>query len=232
MALRRLFRWLIGGGRERLDAAVRQRMVLWNQSLPKGPMKVVLQEVGENPVEAVKAVHRLTGLDLHEAAVLVARLLPFTIMEGVSVETAEAARDLLVSLGAAVEVIDMSPCKERPQQAKKPAWESVVSLPDAVAEVGDKGSYVVVLEDVGLLSERIGQIVQQLTGWTMAEVETAVSQLPYPLFLDLSEEDAYRVQQELQMFGAVVSVLPWEIYECSSPNPRSADADQPEAPVA
>ncbi|MCP4424569.1 MAG: hypothetical protein GY803_08770, partial [Chloroflexi bacterium] len=64
-----------------------------------------------------------------------------------------------------------------------------------------------------LMPDRIAQIVSRLTGWEREEAETAVADLPQPLFLGVTEAVAHKAQRDLQMLGAVADVLRWDEYD-------------------
>ena len=69
----------------------------------KTDFNVVLQEVGPNKVQVIKAVRELTGLGLKEAKDLVDGA-PKNVKEGVSKADAEAAMKKLVDAGAKAEL--------------------------------------------------------------------------------------------------------------------------------
>jgi len=73
---------------------------------PTGPMQafdVVLTDAGPSSIRAVMAVKQITKLGLHETQHLV-NSVPTTILTGVSQDEAELARDVLLDLGATVEL--------------------------------------------------------------------------------------------------------------------------------
>ncbi len=68
----------------------------------KTEFDVVLKEIGPKKINVIKEVRALTGLGLREAKAAVDELA--TIMEAVSKEAAEEAKEKLEAVGAVVEV--------------------------------------------------------------------------------------------------------------------------------
>ena len=64
---------------------------------------VVLQEIGMQKIQVIKAVHELTGLGLRESKEVVDSA-PSTVLKGVSKEQAEAAKKRLEEVGATIEI--------------------------------------------------------------------------------------------------------------------------------
>ncbi len=204
---------------ERPDTAVRRRLAAINQTKPHGSVTVVLTDVGPKKISAVTAVRKVTGLNLEDVLTLVETMLPIPILTHVDRDTAEIARKLIEAMGASVRLVETASAKPVPanrQQKRDPDQKSKtinatpIPLPEPVQAEGD---YVVILQNAGLLPERIAQITRGLTGWGQEETETAVTDLPQPIMLGVSETTAHKAQRELQMLGAVVDVLLWEDYD-------------------
>ena len=215
----------LGGVIERKDTAVRRRLAVVNQDKPRGPVTVILEDMGPKKISAVTAVRKVTNLNIEDALVLAEEMLPFPILTNVDQETAELARDILQAMGAQVRLVGAAtPTKTQPQptrqQQKKTEkdFEMGIAVPMPVPEpVPQEGEYVVVLENAGLIPDRIAQITQRLTGWSREEAAITVSKLPQPILLGVTEEAAFKAQRELQMLGAVVDVLLWNDYDKTSP---------------
>ncbi len=223
----RLFLELLGVVEPR-GQAVQQRLALFNKHQKRGPATVILVDIGSKKISAITAVRKVTGLDLNDAMTLVETLLPLPILTNVDRETAVVARDLLAAMGAEVKLTGMPPTlkktkpqKERPLSEQRPLPEqpqssepiAALPMPETTTITPSEGEYVVVLQGVGLLPERIAQIVANLTGWGQAEVTKTVADLPQPILLGVTQEAGYKAQQELQMLGAVVEVLRWDEYD-------------------
>jgi ribosomal protein L7/L12 len=151
-------------------------------------------------------------------------MLPFPILTNVDQETAELAQDILQTMGARVRLVgSTTPAKtqQRPTRQRQEKLERTVEMGVAVPmpapdPVPQEGEYVVILENAGLMPERIAQITQRLTGWSQEEADITVSKLPQPILLGITEEMAFKAQRELQMLGAVVDVLLWQEYDKDS----------------
>lgn len=211
----------LAGVIERKDTAVRRRLAVVNQQKPRGPVTLILEDMGPKKISAVTAVRKVTNLNLDEALVLAEEMLPFPILSNVDQETAELARDILQAMGARVRLVGSTPAapQRRPtRQAKaEKAPDFGVTIPMPVPEpTPEEGEYVVVLENASLLPERIAQILTRLTGWSQEEAALTVAKLPQPILLGVTEETAFSAQRELQMLGAVVDVLRWDAYDKSS----------------
>lgn len=202
--------------------AVRQRLALFNKHQKRGPVTVILLDIGSKKISAITAVRKLTGLDLNDAMTLVETMLPLPILTNVDQETAVIAREMLEAMGVEVKLTGMPPEKKKPrpkeERSSPPQSEptepiAALPMPETAVAAPSEGEYVVVLQGAGLLPERITQIVANLTGWGQAEAEKAVADLPQPILLGITQEAAYKVQQELQMLSAVVDVLPWDEYD-------------------
>ena len=209
----------LAGVIEKKDTAVRRRLAAINQTKPPGSVTVVLTDVGPKKISAVTAVRKVTGLNLEDVLTLVETMLPIPILTHVDRDTAEIARKLIEAMGASVRLVETSSAKpvpanrrqERdPDQKSKTINATPIPLPEPVQAEGD---YVVILQNAGLLPERISQITRGLTGWGQEETETAVADLPQPILLGVNETAAYKAQRELQMLGAVVDVLLWADYD-------------------
>ncbi len=211
----------LAGVIERKDTAVRRRLAAVNQNKPRGPVTIILEDMGPKKISAVTAVRKVTNLNLGDALILAEEMLPFPILSNVDQETAELARDILQAMGAQVRLVGTAtPAKIKPQPTRQPPektgkeFEMGIALPMPVLEpVVQEGEYVVVLENAGLIPERIAQITQKLTGWSQEEAAITVSKLPQPILLGVTEEAAFKAQRELQMLGAVVDVLLWGDYD-------------------
>jgi large subunit ribosomal protein L7/L12 len=68
------------------------------------------------------------------------------------------------------------------------------------------GPYTVTLTAVGLLEERVAQKLARLTGLELSAAQALLADLPATLLRGVDEATAHRVQQTLQMLGAVVEV--------------------------
>ncbi len=211
----------LAGVIERKDTAVRRRLAAVNQNKPRGPVTIILEDMGPKKISAVTAVRKVTNLNLGDALILAEEMLPFPILSNVDQETAELARDILQAMGAQVRLVGTAtPAKIKPQPTRQPPekaekeFEMGIAVPMPVPEpVAQEGEYVVVLENAGLIPERIAQITQKLTGWSQEEAAITVSKLPQPILLGVTEEAAFKAQRELQMLGAVVDVLLWGDYD-------------------
>lgn len=73
------------------------------EAAEKTSFNVILKEVGEKKIQVIKEVRALTGLGLKEAKDLVDAA-PKPVKEGLSKDEAEAAKKLLESAGAVVEL--------------------------------------------------------------------------------------------------------------------------------
>lgn len=211
----------LAGVIERKDTAVRRRLAAANQQKPRGPVTIILEDMGPKKISAVTAVRKVTNLDLGDTLILAEDMLPFPILSNVDQETAELARDILQAMGAQVRLIGAAapvkaqpqPTRQRPEKADK-GFEMDIAVSGPVPEVVmAEGEYVVVLENAGLIPERIAQITQRLTGWSREEATVTVSKLPQPILLGVTQETAFKAQRELQMLGAVVDVVLWETYD-------------------
>jgi ribosomal protein L7/L12 len=206
---------------ERKDTAVRRRLAAANQNKPRGPVTIILEDMGPKKISAITAVRKVTNLNLEEALILAEEMLPFPILSNVDQETAELARDILQAMGAQVRLIGTAtPAKTKPQPTRQhpgntgKEFEMGIAVPIPVPEpVAQEGEYVVVLENASLLPERVAQILSRLTGWSQEEATITVAKLPQPILLGVTEETAYKAQRELQMLGAVVDVVLWETYD-------------------
>jgi len=69
----------------------------------KTEFNVVLQDIGPQKIQVIKAVRELTGLGLRESKAVVDEA-PGAVLEGVSKEEAEAAKAKLEEVGATVEL--------------------------------------------------------------------------------------------------------------------------------
>ncbi len=201
---------------ESRQQVVRRRLAAVNQAKPRGQVSVILEDIGPKQTSAVIAVRKLTGLNLTDTLTIVNDLLPLAILRQVSPETAVLAQELLESVGAQVRIVGET-AKPAGQPSVKaepliPDAAGVIELAEPAPETGE-GEFVVILNNAGLLPDRIAQIVQALTGWGLGEVMTAVTQPPHPILLGVDEETAFKAQRELQMYGAVVDVLRWDEYD-------------------
>jgi ribosomal protein L7/L12 len=211
----------LSGVVERKDTAVRRRLAAVNQNKPRGPVTVMLEDVGPKKISAVTAVRKVTNLNLEEAFILAEEMLPFPILTNVDQETAELARDILQTMGAQVRLIGAAtPVKAQPpstsqrQEKVDDGFEMGIAIPVPVPEpVPQEGEYVVVLENASLLPERVAQILVRLTDWSQAEAAITVAKLPQPILLGVTQETAFKAQRELQMLGAVVDVLLWKEFD-------------------
>ncbi|MEJ2749943.1 MAG: ribosomal protein L7/L12 [Anaerolineae bacterium] len=211
----------LAGVIERKDTAVRRRLAAVNQSKPRGPVTVVLEEIGPKKISALTAVRKVTNLDLGEAVILAEEMLPFPILSSVDQETAELARDILQAMGAKVRLVGATtPVKTQPQAARprqektETGFEMGIAVPKPALEpAAEEGEYVVVLENATLLPERVAQILSRLTGWSREEADITVAKLPQPILLGVTQETAFKAQRELQMLGAVVDVVLWSEYD-------------------
>jgi large subunit ribosomal protein L7/L12 len=93
------------------------------------------------------------------------------------------------------------------------------------------GPYTVSLTAVGLLEERVAQKLARLTGLELSAAQALLADLPATLLRGVDEATAHRVQQTLQMLGAVVEVR-LETAVASSPpltpsSPAASDAGLP-----
>ncbi len=211
----------LAGVIERKDTAVRRRLAAANQQKPRGPVTIILEDMGPKKISAITAVRKVTGLNLEEALILAEEMLPFPILSNVDQETAELARDILQAMGAQVRLVGTAtpaktkpqPTHQRPEKVEK-EFAMGIAVPMPVPEpVAQEGEYVVVLEDASLLPERVAQILTRLTGWSREEAAITVAKLPQPILLGVTEEVAFKAQRELQMLGAVVDVLLWGDYD-------------------
>lgn len=212
----------LAGVIERKDTAVRRKLATANQQKPRGPVTIVLEDMGPRKISAVTAVRKVTGLNLEDTLTLAEEMLPFPILANVDQETAELARDILQTMGAKVRLVGAAtPAKPPAKAAPRPRPEKVesgfemgITVPMPVPEpVIEEGEYVVVLENASLLPERVAQILTRLTGWSRAEADITVAKLPQPILLGVTQEAAFKAQRELQMLGAVVDVLLWAEYD-------------------
>ncbi|MCP4425252.1 MAG: ribosomal protein L7/L12 [Chloroflexi bacterium] len=198
--------------------ATRQRLALFNKHQKRGPATVILLDIGPKKISAITAVRKITNLDLNDVMTLVDIMLPLPILTNVDVETAVTARELLEAMGAEVKLTGMPQAKveieTKTEAEPEVGVELAASFPMSEVEpVQAGGDFVVVLQGAGLMPDRIAQIVSRLTGWEREEAETAVADLPQPLFLGVTEAVAHKAQRELQMLGAVADVLRWDEYD-------------------
>ncbi|MCB9422587.1 MAG: ribosomal protein L7/L12 [Ardenticatenaceae bacterium] len=209
---------------EKKDTAVRRKLAVINQSKPRGPVTIILEDMGPKKISAVTAVRKVTNLDLGDALILAEEMLPFPILTNVNQETAELTRDILEAMGARVRLVGSTTPARMPAQPSRQRPEKTleqpkigISIPMSVPEpVKEEGDYVVVLENASLLPERVSQILTRLTGWSREEADITVAKLPQPILLGVTEETAFKAQRELQMLGAVVDVLLWADYDKES----------------
>ncbi|MFQ5421439.1 MAG: ribosomal protein L7/L12 [Anaerolineae bacterium] len=204
------------GAIESKEKVVRRRLAVVNQAKPRGKVSVILEDMGPKQTSAVIALRKLTGLNLTDTLTIANEMLPIAILRHVSPETAVLAQEALQSVGAVVGIVG-----ETGQiAAKNPITESrqmldaddVIELAAPEPETGE-GEFVVILNSAGLLPDRIAKILQELTGWRLGEVMTAVTQPPQPILLGVDEDTAFKAQRDLQMYGAVVDVLRWDEYD-------------------
>ena len=212
----------LAGVIERKDTAVRRRLAAANQQKKRGPVTIILEDMGPKKISAVTAVRKVTNLNLEDALTLAEEMLPFPILTNVDRETAELARDILQTMGAQVRLVGSSAAvKPKPTRQSQPEAKVETAVPDMgfvlpmpiLEPAPEEGEYVVVLENASLLPERVAQILTRLTGWSQQEADITVSKLPQPILLGVTQETAFKAQRELQMLGAVVDVLLWEAYD-------------------
>jgi ribosomal protein L7/L12 len=211
----------LAGVIERKDTAVRRRLAAANQQKPRGPVTIVLEDMGPRKISAVTAVRKVTGLNLEDTLTLAEEMLPFPILTNVDRETAELAQDILQTMGAKVRLVGAAAPPKPPAKAARSRPENIeagfemgiaVPMPDPEPVIAE-GEYVVVLENASLLPERVAQILIRFTGWSQEEADITITKLPQPILLGVTQEAAFKVQRELQMLGAVVDVLLWETYD-------------------
>ena len=212
----------LAGVIERKDTAVRRRLAAANQQKKRGPVTIILEDMGPKKIGAVTAVRKVTNLNLEEALILAEDMLPFPILANVDRETAELAQDILQTMGAKVRLVSSgTTVKPKPIRQARPKAETQTTVPDMgfvlpmpiMEQAQEEGEYVVVLENASLLPERVAQILTRLTGWSQEEAALTVAKLPQPILLGVTQEAAFKAQRELQMLGAVVDVLLWEVYD-------------------
>ncbi len=209
----------LAGVIEGKDTAVRRRLVAINQTKPRGPVTVVLEDMGPRKISALTAVRKVTGLNLEDVITLAELMLPVPILTNVDQKTADLALEILEAMGAKARVVggqDQTATRQtkQPQRKTEDAAFAPIPMPEPAQQT--EGEWVVVLQDASLLPERIAQILQQMVDWNGAEAAKALANLPQPIFIGVDEATALRAQRELQMYGAVVDVLTWDAYDAQN----------------
>lgn len=218
------------GAIESQEAKLQQRLRQLSRTLPQGEATLVVRSVGNRENSAVAAIRDATGISLQEALAFL-EILPAPLLINVSSVAAASAQKTLHVMGVETEIIGVydPDAARREIEAKAPpaadlaeiagiadmkpidtekAFASAAHFPPSTmtATHVEKGSYIVILERVGLLEERVQEGVQTLTGWEDARIEDLFEILPQPVLENVNQETAVRAQTQLQMVGAVVDI--------------------------
>ena len=225
---------VLESAKEQLQNRVRQLSAVRS----RGPASVVVKGVGDKQRSAISAIRQVSGLSTQEALKFI-NLLPAPLLIHVDEKTAVAAGDHLTSRGLIVSVVGIPIRTVKPKEVEPaeslvdllniidveptpPPETPVAELPAASwpepeqsqpdIDVGE-GEYVVVLERAGLLTERIESMLPQIAAMTPQMAAKLMSVLPQPILIGVDQATAHKAQSQLQMFGAVVEVTLWELYE-------------------
>lgn len=152
----------------------------------QGVWQVLLLGAGDQPLEVVKAVTRLTDLGLLEARELV-EALPAPLPVAGDAARAEACREALEAAGATI---------------------ALRRLRDDAQEAAPTGEVVdVVLQVVGPRVIDVIKVLRRVTGWDLGHARAVVDQVPYAIMHRVRRGDAEEVRRALETVGASVELV-------------------------
>ncbi len=211
---------------ESKQAAVKKKLGIVSQAKPRGPVTLLVKDIGKKQIGAISLIRKLTGLTFDEATVVL-DILPWPLLRNVSLEAAIQAKEDLERVGVKVELIGVptESGKGKTKIGLKPVIMKGDSLPGLTA-----GDYTVVLNDVGLLEHRIIEGMQKYAQLSLEQSQSIIQTLPKPIAVNVDEESAFRIQRELQMMGAVIDVnrVVRDQPDEERTEPRILDEAQPE----